>query len=85
MTIYAVKLARLNDGSIVPSEANLGIFYRTKKQAADLIRSIEEDPERCTGGRQAALLPRHYRGDGQQSDCRSYVRLGLAAVVVQYS
>lgn len=47
MTIYAVKLARLNDGSIVPSEANLGIFYRTKKQAADLIRSIEEDPERC--------------------------------------
>ena len=48
MTIYAVELARLNDGSIVPSEANLGIFYRTKKQAADLIRSIEEDPERWT-------------------------------------
>lgn len=48
MTIYAVELARLNDGSIVPSEANMGIFYRTRKQALDFIRSVESDPVRWT-------------------------------------
>ena len=48
MTIYAVELARLNDGSIVPSEANMGIFYRTRMQALDFIRNVESDPERWT-------------------------------------
>ena len=48
MTIYAVELARLNDGSIVPSEANMGVFYRTRKQALDFIRNVESDPERWT-------------------------------------
>ena len=48
MTIYAVELARLNDGSIVATEANMGIFYRTKKQAQTFIRNVEEDPERWT-------------------------------------
>lgn len=48
MTIYAVELARLNDGSIVPSEANMGIFYRTRKQALDFIRNVESDHERWT-------------------------------------
>jgi len=48
MTIYAVELARLNDGSIVPSEANMGIFYRTRKQALDFIRNVESDPDRWT-------------------------------------
>ena len=48
MTIYAVELARLNDGSIVPSEANMGIFYRTRKQALEFIRNVESDPDRWT-------------------------------------
>lgn len=48
MTIYAVELARLNDGSIVPSEANIGVFYRTRKQALDFIRNVESDPDRWT-------------------------------------
>lgn len=48
MTIYAVELARLNDGSIVPSEANMGIFYRTRMQALDFIRNVESDPDRWT-------------------------------------
>lgn len=48
MTIYAVELARLNDGSIVPSEANMGIFYRTRKQALEFIRNVESDHERWT-------------------------------------
>ena len=48
MTIYAVELARLKDGSIVATEANMGIFYRTRKQALNFIRTIENDPERWT-------------------------------------
>ena len=48
MTIYAVELARLNDGSIVPSEANMGIFYHTRKQALDFIRDVESNPKRWT-------------------------------------
>lgn len=48
MTIYAVELARSNDGSIVATEANMGIFYRTRKQALNFIRTIENDPERWT-------------------------------------
>lgn len=48
MTIYAVELARLNDGYIIPSDANMGIFYRTRKQALDFIRDVESDPERWT-------------------------------------
>lgn len=49
MTIYAVELARLNDGSIVATEANMGIFYRTREQAQTFIRNIENDPDRWTG------------------------------------
>lgn len=48
MTIYAVELARLNDGSIVATEANMGIFYRTREQAQTFIRNIENDPDRWT-------------------------------------
>ena len=48
MTIYAVELARLNDGSIVPTEANMGIFYCSREQAKTFIRNIENDPDRWT-------------------------------------